>query len=674
MNLATSCRFVKTNVFNNTKATPFSLTSLPNKIVNPTSQLSSSKATSRLFCQLQQQSEYHTLRPSKVRTAVTGATTRPRTFCAVSPFGGSFNFASRLAGSTRAGPAGLQHFSSGLGILTVRKINEQAQEQEPHLVYCEQKQDAARTNSSQQKRHFFSGLFSKKEEKENKTAEVNNKDVFSLENERASSLVAKMTEHGYDYDLFVVGGGSGGLAAAKKAGEMGKKTAVADFVEPSPAGTSWGLGGTCLNVGCIPKKLCHFAAQAPEFQQDFAALGWEFHAMHSWDAMITNIDNYIKGSNWGNKTDLRTKDVKYYNKHATFVDAHTLQLRDKKGNLEQVTADKIMVAVGGRPNMGGYPGVEECCISSDDIFWRSKPPGKTLVVGASYIALECAGFLASLGFDTTVMVRSILLRGFDRDMADRIGSYMEDHGVKFARGMIPSKFEKTEDGRTRVFVNDKEFGDYDTVLMAIGRQGLAAKLNLEAAGVKYDPKNGKIFVDDADTTNVPNITAIGDIAHGRLELTPVAIQSGKFLVNRLFGGSSKLMDYTNVATTVFTPLEFGTVGLSEDDALEKYGKSGIEVYHGYQHPLEWRCNHDRSKTACYMKMVCDVSNDKVLGLHVLGPNAGEMIQGFAVAIKCGVTRDIINETVGIHPTVVEKVCDLTEIKKEGVALDGPANC
>eukprot|EP00392_Amoebophrya_sp_AT5.2_P001065 g1067.t1 len=479
----------------------------------------------------------------------------------------------------------------------------------------------------------------------------------------------------YDYDFFVVGGGSGGLAAAKRAGEMGKRTAVADFVEPSPAGTTWGLGGTCLNVGCIPKKLCHFAAQAPEFQQDFAALGWEFQAKHSWDNMITNINNYIKGSNWGNKTDLKSKDVKYYNKYASFVDAHTISLRDKKGNIETVTADKIMVSVGGRPNLGGYPGVEECCISSDDIFWQKKPPGKTLVVGASYIALECAGFIASLGFDTTVMVRSILLRGFDRDMADRIGGYMEEHGVKFAREMVPSKFEKTADGsQTRVFVNDEVYGDFDTVLMAIGRTGLAAKLNLEAAGVKYDAKSGKIVVDELDKTNVDNIFAIGDIALGRLELTPVAIQSGKLLVDRLFKcGGGKPMDYTNVPTTVFTPLEFGTVGYSEDEAKAKFGPDNLDIYHGYYHPLEWRCNHERPKTACYMKYICDKSG-KILGMHVLGPNAGEMIQGFSVGIKCGMTREHVNDTVGIHPTCIEKMCDLQELKQEGVKLAEAANC
>merc|ERR1719387_3428000 len=166
--------------------------------------------------------------------------------------------------------------------------------------------------------------------------------------------------------------------------------------------------------------------------------------------MISNVNNYIKGINWNYKTELRSKKVKYYNKFATFADPHTLALDDGKGGEpKKVTAKYIMIATGGRPNLGGYPGAEECCISSDDIFWMKKPPGKTLVVGASYIALECAGFLATLGFDTTVMVRSILLRGFDQDMAKRIGAYMERHGVKFERGMVPERFEKCDNGKVR---------------------------------------------------------------------------------------------------------------------------------------------------------------------------------------------------------------------------------
>merc|ERR1719387_2376569 len=292
-------------------------------------------------------------------------------------------------------------------------------------------------------------------------------------------------------------------------------------------------------------------------------MGWETKSSHSWEDMVSKVNNYIKSLNWGSKTDLREKSMKYYNSFATFEDPHTLKLDNGKGKVEKVSAKYILVACGGRPNLGGYPGAEECCISSDDIFWQKKAPGKTLVVGASYIALECAGFLAGFGFDVTVMVRSILLRGFDQGIAKMIGDYMENHGIKFAREMVPSKFEKTESGQVRVFVNDKEYGVYDTVLVAIGRTGCAGTLNLKAAGLEYN-KNGKIVVSESEQTSVPHIYAIGDTAEGKPELTPVAIQTGRLLVKRLFGGSKKLMDYTDVAPAVFTPIEFGTVGLSED--------------------------------------------------------------------------------------------------------------
>lgn len=478
----------------------------------------------------------------------------------------------------------------------------------------------------------------------------------------------------YDYDLFIIGGGSGGLAASKQAAGHGAKVAVADYVKPSPAGTTWGLGGTCVNVGCIPKKLMHISALMREAQADAHGLGWETKASHSWDKMLSNINNYIKSLNWNYKTELRSKKVKYYNKFATFVDPHTLALDDGKGGEpEKVTAKFIMIATGGRPNLGGYPGADECCISSDDIFWLKKPPGKTLVVGASYIALECAGFLATLGFDTTVMVRSILLRGFDRDCSDKIGAFMEKHGCKFARGMVPEKFEKTPEGAVKVFVDGKEYGVYDTVLLAIGRTGCAGWLNIEAAGLT-STKSGKIHA-NKEQTSVPHIYGIGDVLEGYPELTPVAIQAGRLLANRLFNGATKLMDYDNIATTVFTPIEYGCVGLNEEEAEAKLGKDGMIIYHAFAKPLEWNLNHERADDMGYIKVICDKKqNEKIVGMHILGPNAGEMIQGLGVAIKCGVKKEDLDDTVGIHPTFAESYTTLTEVKQEGKTLDGPGGC
>jgi len=479
----------------------------------------------------------------------------------------------------------------------------------------------------------------------------------------------------FDYDFFVIGGGSGGLAAAKAATAYpGVKVAVADFVKPSPAGTTWGLGGTCVNVGCIPKKLMHMSSLFRETQADVHNMGWETKSSHSWSTMVTKVDQYIKGLNYGAKTELAEKSIKYYNKFATFTGPNTVKLTDKNGKEESVTAKHILIACGGRPNLGGYPGAEECCISSDDIFWRKEPIGKTLVVGASYIALETAGFCAAFGFDTTVMVRSILLRGFDEESAKRIGEYMEKKGCKFIRETVPSKFEKTADGKVKVFVNDKEFDIYDTVFVAIGRTGCGSWLNLEAVGIPVD-KNGKITVNKDDSTNVPSIFGIGDICAGVPELTPVAIQAGRLLVNRLFGGKTKLIDYKNICTTVFTPIEYGTVGYSEEEAIKEKGKDNIKIYHALAKPLEWALNDHRENDYGFFKVITDkTQNEKVIGCHILGPNAGEVIQCLGVAILAGCTKEHLDDCVGIHPTFAEGLTTLSDEKVDGKEVAPPSAC
>jgi thioredoxin reductase (NADPH) len=388
-------------------------------------------------------------------------------------------------------------------------------------------------------------------------------------------------DHGYEYDLFVIGGGSGGISSARAAGNLGKKVAVADFVKPSPAGTKWGLGGTCVNVGCIPKKLMHTAGLLNELREDQKDAGIPISDEgHNWKTMQTTVGKHIKTLNWGYKTELIKAEVKYFNMYATLYDKHTIYLDDGKKQ-QTVTADKIVIACGGRPTYPDIPGAKEFGISSDDIFWKKEAPGKTLVVGASYVALECAGFLNSCGYDVTVMVRSILLRGFDQDMANLIGKHMEENGTKMIRGAVPSKLEKPDGGKIKVsFTQDGEekSEEYDTVLFAIGRTACTEGLKLENVGIVAE-KNGKIMVNEREETTVDNIFAIGDVIYGNLELTPVAIKAGKLLCARIFGGSNELMDYINVPTTVFTPLEYGCCGLSEVEAIEKYGDANIDVFH-----------------------------------------------------------------------------------------------
>jgi thioredoxin reductase (NADPH) len=304
---------------------------------------------------------------------------------------------------------------------------------------------------------------------------------------------------------------------------------------------------------------------------------------------------------------------------------------DAKGNVTTVTAETIIIAVGGRPSYPGIPGDKELGITSDDIFSLSKPPGKTLVIGASYVALECAGFLTALGFDTTVMVRSILLRGFDQDMANLIGEHMELYHTKFIRGAIPSKLERADpNGPIKVtWTSDdgsSDSGEYDTVMFAIGRYAVTQGLNLEAAGVKCE-KNGKFNVNQYEQTNVPHIFAIGDVQNGRLELTPTAIKAGALLAQRLYGSSSELMDYVNVPTTVFTPLEYGCCGLSEEDAKAKFGAENVATYHTKFTPLEWAYDKTvvEGKRTCYTKVVVNkADSERVLGFHICAPNAGEI--------------------------------------------------
>jgi len=403
----------------------------------------------------------------------------------------------------------------------------------------------------------------------------------------------------YDYDLCVIGGGSGGLAAAKRAAKLGKKVALCDYVKPSPAGSTWGLGGTCVNVGCIPKKLMHQAALLGQGIKDSSFFGWDVgETTHEWEKMVTAIQEYIQSLNWGYKVALQKDDVTYFNALASFVDPHTLSLNDgKREEPWNITAAHFLIAVGGRPRYlnipGGTPG--EFCITSDDIFSLPYNPGKVLLVGGSYVALECAGFLAGIGLDVTVMVRSILLRGFDQQIAEMIGTALEKHGVKLLRGTLPVHIEQISEGTPpqllvvyeHVETEEKYEEVFNTIVLAVGRDPCTLDLELGNAGVELNPDNGKILTNESEETSVGHIFAIGDVADGRPELTPAAIQAGKLLVNRLYGESSELVDYINVPTTVFTPLEYGCVGYAEEDANEVFGEDNIEVYHLTAQPLEF---------------------------------------------------------------------------------------
>jgi pyruvate/2-oxoglutarate dehydrogenase complex dihydrolipoamide dehydrogenase (E3) component len=344
-------------------------------------------------------------------------------------------------------------------------------------------------------------------------------------------------EDGYDYDLIVLGGGSGGLAISKEAAALGKKVAVFDFVKPSPQGTTWGLGGTCVNVGCIPKKLMHQAGIVGASLKDAKAFGWEFggdEATHNWQTMVTAVQDHISSLNWGYKVQLRDKKVTYKNEFAAFIDPHTIETEDKRGRKKTYTARRFVIACGGRPTYDEHID-PSLYLTSDDLFSMEKPPGKTLVVGASYVALECAGFISHLGMDATVMMRSIPLRGFDQQMSNMIVDYMEGktkdqdgnmvsvnegegehrHTTNFLKGYVVDTVELQPDGKKKVTWKSTK-GDqppgsdtFDTMFYAIGREACTKGLNPDSAGLVTE-RNGKL-VTTCEQTNVPNIYAIGDV-------------------------------------------------------------------------------------------------------------------------------------------------------------------
>lgn len=473
----------------------------------------------------------------------------------------------------------------------------------------------------------------------------------------------------YLYDYFVIGGGSGGLASAKRAAKLGMRVALADFVKPSPLGTKWGIGGTCVNVGCIPKKLMHFASLTGEMRHDQELCGWEvdMKTPHNWETMINNVNNHIRGLNWGYKTQITQAGIKYYNMLAVLQDPHTIKLLDRDNKETLVTAENICIAVGGRPQYLDVANCRELCITSDDLFWVQKPPGRSLVVGAGYIALECGGFLKGLGRDVDILVRSVPLRGFDSEMTGKVVDFMKYTGINFING-APLSFDK-EGEQVRVGLKITQDGVttekselYDTVLMAIGRYPDVKSLELEKLGVQLAP-NGKIQVSKRWQSSVDSIFAIGDVASVGLELTPVAIREGQLLADGLFKNEWKELDYKSVCTTVFTPLEYAACGFSEQDALLKFGEDDIEVYTSSFKPTDWAFDPNKPRNVCMSKAIVQKSTRKVLGLHYTGPQAGEVMQGYGVAIRLGLTFEDFTDTVAIHPTGSEEIVTMSNKKK-----------
>ncbi|UXI17928.1 zinc finger C2H2 [Sarcoptes scabiei] len=500
-------------------------------------------------------------------------------------------------------------------------------------------------------------------------------------------------DHPFDYDLIVIGGGSGGLAASKEAAALGKKVALLDFVTPTPHGVSWGVGGTCVNVGCIPKKLMHHAALIGSELEDAHFFGWQTkdgeplknNLRHDWSTLVNYVQNNIKGSNFSYRALLTTNKVKYINAYGLFVDPHKIRIIHKNSKEEFLTSKDFIIATGERPAYPDCEGAIQYSITSDDLFSLPYNPGKTLVVGASYVALECAGFLRGLGNDVSVMVRSIVLRGFDRQCSEHVRNYLENiEHVRFIDKCVMKRIEQIKPGTNdqppllraiyRSLETNEEFEDeFNTVMFAVGRKPCTGNIGLEAAGVLTDSK-GYIPTNN-EQTNVSHIYAVGDIVQGKPQLTPVAIEAGILLVRRLYADQQVNCDYVNVPTTVFTPLEYACCGYNEEEAIQKFGADNIEVYHQYFTPTEWKLNYyDRPRkpmNVCYAKVITTRAKDNdpryefILGFHYVGPNAGEVVQFTSLPLKMKATKADLDAMIGIHPTCAEIFTMLPISKRSG---------
>jgi glutathione reductase (NADPH) len=441
------------------------------------------------------------------------------------------------------------------------------------------------------------------------------------------------------FDLVVIGGGSGGLAAAQRAAEYGAKVVLAE------AGR---LGGTCVNVGCVPKKIMWNAAELGSAQHDALDYGFKLEAHGvDWGALKARRDAYIERLNGIYAANLAKRSVELVRAHASFVDAQTVSAG---GRL--LRADHIFIATGSRPRLPGVPG-SELGITSDGFFELTERPRRVAVVGSSYIAIELAGIFAGLGTQTTLVLRGdTALKAFENMLGEVGLTMLREDGVEIVTHAVPAALRRAAHGALELQARDgRQLGPFDSVLWAIGRGAVVEGLALERAGVGLDVQ-GFIWNDRYQVSNVPGIYAIGDVS-GRAQLTPVAIAAGRRLSDRLFGGQAgRHLDYENIPTVIFGRPPLGTVGLSEKAARERYGADNVRVFRSSFVPLYNAVTTARPRSE--MKLITAGPEQRIVGLHVVGPGADEMLQGFAVALRMGATKKDFDDTVAIHPTSAEE--------------------
>ena len=448
-----------------------------------------------------------------------------------------------------------------------------------------------------------------------------------------------------DFDFLVIGGGSGGVRASRVAASLGARVAVVESAQ---------LGGTCVNVGCIPKKLLSHAAHFSQLAEEAKGFGWQLgKPQFDWPTLIANKDREITRLNGVYAKMLAGAGVSVIQGRATLSGPNSVLV-----NGQTLNARHILIATGGTPSLPDIPGVEHA-ISSNEAFHLKELPRRVVVVGGGYIAVEFASIFHGLGAETTLLHRSQqLLRGFDADLGLHLAQEMARQGVAIRWSEEIQAIEKQADG-LHLQLKSGEQLVVDCVMYATGRVPLTAGLGLEAAGVKTNDK-GAIEVDSHFTTHVPSIHAVGDVID-RMALTPVALAEGTVVAHHLFGqGGKSAPDYELVPTAVFSHPQVGTVGLSEEAARQRFG--AVQIFQSSFRPLSNRMGDEPENV--FLKLIVSKTDQRVRGVHMVGEGAGELMQGFAVALQCGATKQQFDSTIGIHPTVAEELVTMREPTRE----------
>jgi glutathione reductase (NADPH) len=439
----------------------------------------------------------------------------------------------------------------------------------------------------------------------------------------------------FDYDLFVIGAGSGGVRLSRMAASYGARVATAEDSR---------VGGTCVMRGCIPKKLLVYASHFPHEVEDAAGYGWSYApGTFSWPTLIEGKNREIARLNAVYISLLGKSGVRLYDGRATVVDPHTVEVLG-----QHVSARHIAIATGARPMLPAIRGIEHA-ISSDEALDLVHLPKNIAIVGGGYIAVEFAGIFNGLGVQVDLWHRGKqILRGFDEDVRNALASAMKEQGVSIRTETDVLGLEKHVDGTVELLLEGGSHGRYDAVLYATGRMPNSSRLGLEQAGVKLG-SNGAIEVDEYSATSVPSIHAIGDVT-ARPQLTPVATRDGTLLAATLFGDGPRAVDHECVPSAVFSNPEVATVGLTEDQARVRYGAIDVfkTSFKALRHTLSGR------NESTLMKLVVERGSQKIVGAHMVGRDAAEIIQGIAIAVKAGATKNQFDETIGIHPTAAEE--------------------